>query len=463
MNMSKKRDGIILDRAHDITLKAFSWLWRFWIAAGKVHLLVGSPGSGKTTFLADLLAAFSTGGLLPDGTRAPQVFCMYWSGEDCIEDTVGVRLKVARANLRNILILRGVAERGRKRYFKPSDLPALVNEIKQLRADGIDVRVIAIDPLPAGSGNSNSNDDVRRTLEPLIALAEEEGIAIIGVRHLSKASGKKKLADRVNGSVAHVAVSRIVMFISKVIGTGTAPDNPPCGVLVRAKTNIGPMDGGFSFTIHPASIEVDGGTADSTYLKWDPVALTGDPESIVQEAESATGATASNDVAEEIRFLQDILSSSPVHSNEVLERGKAEGFTPEKLRQALVALGGKSDKEAGRSRSLWYWSLPGAGFDHHHSSTYDDSSHRRDERRSDDHRTGSHRTIDTRAYDNLRSYRRHEDRFGNTYDNQTPEDGKVEKDEKSENTKYADTPRWSSLIDLSGSDDDDRADEPVGI
>ncbi|MGA3953249.1 transposase, partial [Ralstonia nicotianae] len=81
----QKRNGPIIDRACDIALLAVDWLWRFWLAVGKLHLLVGEPGSGKTTLLADLLAAFSTGGLLPDGTRAPKVFCLYWTGEDSIQ------------------------------------------------------------------------------------------------------------------------------------------------------------------------------------------------------------------------------------------------------------------------------------------------------------------------------------------------------------------------------------------
>ncbi|KCB52828.1 AAA domain protein [Bordetella hinzii 1277] len=459
--MLEKRDGIILHFAHQIVLQAINWLWRFWIAVGKVHLLVGDPSSGKTTLLAELLAAFSMGGLLPDGTRAPKVFCIYWSGEDGIEDTVGVRLKAAGANLRNILILRGVAEHGRKRFFKPTDLPSLVNEIKRLRADGIDVRVIAIDPLPAGSGNSNSNDDVRRTLEPLIVLAEEEGIAIIGVRHLSKASTKKKLAERINGSVAYLAISRIAMFVVKITGTGTAPDNPPRGVLVRAKSNIGPTDGGFAFTVEPYSIEVDGGTADSVRLTWDVQALTGDPEAIVRAAESNAGASIANDLADETHFLRDLLDRGPVHSNKVLTLGKEEGFIPEKLRQALAALGGNSGKEPGRPRGPWYWWLPGAGFDESESPLDHDDSYR--SRR--DVRTTFRRGASPKLpLSSLHS--RDEGRFDDSYaggiskDEKDEEYGKVE---KSINTRYDDIQGGTSLNELPGNSDEDAEDGSIGV
>ncbi|VVE41940.1 AAA family ATPase [Pandoraea cepalis] len=357
-----KRNGPIIDRASDIALLAIDWLWRFWLAVGKLHLLVGEPGSGKTTLLADLLAAFSTGGLLPDGTRAPKVFCLYWTSEDSIEETVMARLIAARAELKNILVLRGMAEHGKRRYFRPSDMPELINEIKRLRASGTDVRVVAIDPLPSGSGNTNNNDAVRKNLEPLILLAEQEGLAIIGVRHLAKASSKKKLADRINGSVAYLAVSRVVLFVSRVMGTGTSTDDPARGVLVRAKSNIGPTNGGHAFTIQSVRLDAENGVADATALKWDMQDLVGDPETIVRDAESNV-ASIEDELADELEFVGDLLRSGPVQANEAISSGQAQGYTPENLRKALAELGGKSTKEPGQSRGAWYWALPGADFD----------------------------------------------------------------------------------------------------
>lgn len=372
-----KRNGPIIEFACDIALLAVDWLWRFWLAVGKLHLLVGEPGSGKTTLLADLLAAFSTGGLLPDGTRAPKVFCLYWTGEDSIHETVMARLIAAGADLRNVLVLRGMAEHGKKRYFRPSDLPELVSEIKRLRADGIDVRVIAIDPLPSGSGNTNNNDAVRKYLEPLILLAEQEGLAIIGVRHLAKASSKKKLADRINGSVAYLAVSRVVLFVSKIAGTGTSRDSPVRGVLVRAKSNIGPTDGGHAFAIESVCLEAENGIADATALKWDTQDLVGDPEAIVRAAE-LNSAPVEDELAAELEFVGDLLRGGPVLANEAIGSGQAQGYTSENLRKALAELGGKSTKEPGYSRGPWYWVLSVSDFDNFRDRSRDD--HQEDRR-----------------------------------------------------------------------------------
>ncbi len=353
-----KRSGPIIDCALEIQHLAVEWLWRFWLANGKLHLLVGEPGSGKTTLLAEILSAFSTGGLLPDRTHAMRVSCLYWTAEDSIEETVMPRFIAAGANLRNIFVLRGMREHGKRRYFRPSDMPELVSEIKRLRQTGVHIGVVALDPLPSGSGNTNNNDAVRISLEPLIQLAEQEGLAIIGVRHLAKASSKKKLADRPNGSVAYLAASRVVLFVSRILGTGTTRDNPTRGVLVRAKSNLGPTDGGHAFTINSVRLEAENGIADTTNLNWDAEDLIGDPESIVRSAESNSVSEA--ELAAEMEFIRDLLAGGPVPANEAISSGQAQGFSPENLRKALREVGGNSKKESGHSRGAWYWALPGA-------------------------------------------------------------------------------------------------------
>lgn len=427
---SPKRNGPIIDRASDIPLLAIVWLWKFWLAIGKLHLLVGEPGSGKTTLLADLLAAFSTGGLLPDGTRARKVFCLYWTAEDSIQETVMARLIAAGADLENVLVLRGMAEHGRKRYFQPSDLPELVNEIKRLRADGVDIRVIAIDPLPSGSGNTNNNDAVRTYLEPLILLAEQEGLAIIGVRHLAKASSKKKLADRINGSVAYLAVSRVVLFVGKIVGTGTSRENPVRGVLVRAKSNLGPTNGGHEFTIESVSLEAEDGISDATALKWGTQDLVGDPEAIVRAAESNAVAV-EDELAAELEFVGDLLGGGPVQANEAIGSGQAQGYTPENLRKALAELGGRSMKEPGYSRSAWYWALPGADFGNLRDRSRDDYQEDRRIRRRD---------VSDRP---RRRYEGRGSRDEGRYDDDIPKVGKVENDEKhDQDEKSADSAQF---------------------
>jgi hypothetical protein len=295
-------------------------------------------------------------------------------------------------------------------------MPELVSEIKRLRADGIDVRVIAIDPLPSGSGNTNNNDAVRKYLEPLILLAEQEGLAIIGVRHLAKASSKKKLADRINGSVAYLAVSRVVLFVSRIAGTGTSRENPVRGVLVRGKSNLGPTDGGHAFTIDSVRLEAENGIADATALKWDTQDLIGDPEAIVRAAESNTAAV-EDELVSEMEFIGDLLRGGPVQANEAISSGQAQGYTPENLRKALAELGGKSMKEPGYSRGAWYWVLSVSDFDNlRDRSRADHQEDRRIRRRDESDRPRSR-------------YQERGSRDEGRYDDDIP---KVEKDGKDE-------------------------------
>ncbi|MCK4125790.1 AAA family ATPase [Ralstonia nicotianae] len=343
------------------------------------------------------------------------------------------RLIAADADLDNVLVLRGMTEHGKKRYFRPSDLPELVSEIKRLRASGMDVRVIAIDPLPSGSGNTNNNDAVRKYLEPLILLAEQEGLAIIGVRHLAKASSKKKLADRINGSVAYLAVSRVVLFVSRIAGTGTSRENPVRGVLVRAKSNLGPTDGGHAFTINGVRLEAENGIADATALKWDTQASVGDPEAIVRAAESNTAAV-EDELASEMEFVGDLLRSGPVQANEAISSGQAQGYTPENLRKALAELGGKSLKEPGYSRGAWYWVLPGADFDNLHDRLRD--GHNEDRRDRSERQQHESRDDRRRNDDRSRSrYQRRGSRDEGRYDDDISEvekGGNVEKHDQDE-------------------------------
>ncbi|WP_146110270.1 hypothetical protein [Pandoraea apista] len=267
-----------------------------------------------------------------------------------------------------------------------------------------------------GAGNTNNNDAVRKNLEPLILLAEQEGLAIIGVRHLAKASSKKKLADRINGSVTYLAVSRVVLFVSRMMGTGTSADDPARGVLVRAKSNIGPTNGGHAFTIQSVRLDAENGIADATALKWDTQDLVGDPETIVRDAESNV-ASVEDELADELEFVGDLLRSGPVQANEAISSGQAQGYTAENLRRALAELGGKSMKEPGYSRSPWYWVLSVSDFDKLRDRPRDDRQEERRIRRRDE------------SDHPRRRYQERSSRDEGRYDDDTP---KVEKDGKDE-------------------------------
>ena len=84
-----------LIRGDDVKVEAVNWLWRGWLAAGKMHLIGGQPGTGKTTIALALVATVTSGGRWPDGTQAERGSVAIWSGEDDVADTLAPRLLAA--------------------------------------------------------------------------------------------------------------------------------------------------------------------------------------------------------------------------------------------------------------------------------------------------------------------------------------------------------------------------------
>ena len=87
MNTCKNKthvETVDLVKASDITPEATDWLWDGWLAAGKMHIIGGSPGTGKTTICLSLAAILSAGGTWPDGSEADMGNVVIWSGEDGI-------------------------------------------------------------------------------------------------------------------------------------------------------------------------------------------------------------------------------------------------------------------------------------------------------------------------------------------------------------------------------------------
>jgi putative DNA primase/helicase len=126
--------------------EAVAWLWKDWLAHGKLHILAGRPGSMKTTTALSFAAAIAVGGKWPDGKPASRGKVIVWSGEDAVEDTLLPRFLAAGGNPDQIAFVSGVEEDGRKRSFDPSrDIGDLVSVCDQIG----NVHLVIIDPIVA--------------------------------------------------------------------------------------------------------------------------------------------------------------------------------------------------------------------------------------------------------------------------------------------------------------------------
>ena len=236
-------DRVMLVNGADLTPEPVRWLWEYWLALGKLHILAGAPGQGKTTLALAAMATVAIGGRWPDGSRCESGNVLMWSGEDDPADTLLPRLIAAGADRSRCYFVDGVRIAGEIQAFDPArDMEALEQAVQDIGG----VRLIVVDPVvSAVAGDSHKNTEVRRALQPLVDLAARLDCAVLGISHFSKGGAGNDPASRVVGSIAFTAVARVVLVAAKVKNE----DGEDRRILARGKSNIGPDDGGFEFDI----------------------------------------------------------------------------------------------------------------------------------------------------------------------------------------------------------------------
>jgi putative DNA primase/helicase len=316
------------------------------LAQGKLHVLAGAPGTGKTTIAMSLAGVVSMGGLWPDGARSLQGNVVIWSGEDDPADTLVPRLISTGAELGGIYFIGDVADgRGVRRPFDPAvDIPQLQAEMARVG----NVVLLIVDPIvSAVAGDSHKNGEVRRALQPLVDLASQLEVAVLGITHFSKSSMGRDPIERVTGSIAFGAMARIVMVTAN---ESQADDSSR--ILARAKSNIGPDGGGFRYQLE----QVDVMGIDASRVTWG-AAIEGKAHALLDDAESAPEQHRS--AREKAKsWLHDQLSDRPRSSKSIETAAEEAGISWRTVERAKSELGVVSKKSS--QRGGWEWSLPQA-------------------------------------------------------------------------------------------------------
>ncbi len=239
----------------DVHPEPVRWLWPQRFALGKLNLVAGDPGLGKSQLTLAMAATVTTGGTWPDGSRAPQGSVILISCEDEAGDTIRPRLDAAGADVRRVHTFDWVRTQDRngapvRAHF---DVAEHMEQLEDLVRRIGDVRLIVIDPVTAflGRADSHKTADVRQALAPLQALLAEHGIAGLLVSHLNKGEGPAM--TRITGSGAFVAVARSAWVVGK-------DKKDPDGVrriLTPLKNNIGDDRTGFAFRLEAAHLPND--------------------------------------------------------------------------------------------------------------------------------------------------------------------------------------------------------------
>lgn len=343
MNNKNYIQGEIVDlvKASDIIPEAPDWIWDGWLAAGKMHILGGSPGTGKTTISLSLAAVLSSGGIWPDGSEADMGNVVIWSGEDGIEDTLVPRLMASGADCDNVRFISGILKGKEKRAFDPAnDIEQLHRKLEEIG----NVRLLIIDPIvSAVQGDSHKNAEVRRGLQPLVELADSLGCALLGITHFSKNTKKNDPVERLTGSLAFGALARIVLIVSERENEDGSTEH----VLCRVKSNMGLNSGGFKYTVQESTLE-EYPKIKAASIQWGE-ALEGSAHEIL----SATGENSEDiSVLQSAKdYLLEVLSDYELPVSMVYE---GTTISKRSLQRAKKELGIQAKKVG----SIWHWFIP---------------------------------------------------------------------------------------------------------
>lgn len=333
--------------AADIQAQAVRWLWDGWLAEGKIHLIAGPSGTGKTTTALAFAATVSSGGRWPSGEPAEARNVVIWTGEDDPADTIKPRLLACEARMSRVHLVNGVVDSAGKRSFDPAvDVPALRDAILRLGNVGL----LIVDPIvSAVAGDSHKNGEVRRSLQPLVDLAMETRCAVLGITHFSKATAGLDPVERVTGSVAFGALARLVLAVVKA-----SPEQGGGRLLVRAKSNLGPDTDGYRFDLRQT--EFPGGVVGS-YVAWGE-ALKGDARDLLAQAERIPDNGERSEVEEAKDFLRELLANGPAEVRDI--QGEAEGFghSWRTIERAKKEIGVLSRREGFGKQGKFSWELP---------------------------------------------------------------------------------------------------------
>ena len=320
--MTEQKIKLKMIRMSEVQSQEIEWLWYPFIPYGKLTIIQGDRGDGKTTMVLNLAAKLSKGEALDENMKVTEpVNVIYQTAEDGLADTVKPRLELAGADCERIIVI------------DESDKSlSMVDERLEQAIVRTGARLLILDPIQAylgGGMDMNRANEARDMTKKLGALAEKTKCAIILIGHMNKASGNKA-AYRGMGSIDFFAVARSVLLVGRVEGESNTR------AVVQIKNNLAAFG-------HPKAFALseDG-------FKW-----LGDYEITVDEVLGGITPKA-NKMEQAKQMLRELAETqSAVLSNEIFDRANELGISKRTLENAKKELGVQTRK----INNAWYWEL----------------------------------------------------------------------------------------------------------
>jgi archaellum biogenesis ATPase FlaH len=330
--------GAVLRCFSDIAPQPLRWLWPGRIPLGKLTLLIGDPGLGKSLLTTDVASRVTRGTSFPDDAACEVGSVIFLSAEDDAADTIRPRLDAAGADVSRVHILEAVRVQHtngsltEKTFNLETDIAALEGALKEHP----DVRLIVIDPLSAylGGVDSHSNAEVRGMLTPLVALAARLGVAVLCVTHLRKSPGAA--IYRAISSIAFAAAARAVWAVA------SDPEDGERRLLLAVKQNLSASAAGLAFRIETQN--------NVPRLVWEQGAVALAANDVLGNVDMQQDQSERREAKE---WLRDLLADGPVAVKRIQSEAKAAGHSWITVRRAKQGLPVVVGKNGYQGRSEW--------------------------------------------------------------------------------------------------------------
>lgn len=318
------QDQLEIITMSDVETEDVCWLWKPYIPMGKISMVQGDPGDGKTTMVLAIAAALTVGAPLPGSDSAlPLSSVIYQTAEDGLADTIKPRLVQLGADC------------GRVHVINEDETALSFSDERIERAIlRTGAKLFILDPLQAYLGGIDMHraNDVRPVFKQLGLVADRTGCAIVIIGHLNKGGAKSQY--RGLGSIDIHAAARSVLTVGKI------PVDESMRAVVHGKSNLAPHGNSLAFGLDP--------TSGFTWL--------GDYEITLEELLAGRKPKQENQLGRAQEFVAQALANGAAASVELFRAAEEQGLSPKTLNRAKGAMGIKSFRQGGQ----WYWSLPGS-------------------------------------------------------------------------------------------------------
>lgn len=320
--MENQKIELKMIKMSDVQSRQVDWLWYPFIPYGKLTIIQGDPGDGKTTLVLNIAAKLSKGEGLDDDMRIEEpVNVIYQTAEDGLADTVKPRLELAGADCERILV---IDESDKSLSMIDERLEEAIIKTK--------ARVLILDPIQAylgGGMDMNRANEARDMTKRLGTLAEKYNCAILLIGHMNKAAGNKA-AYRGMGSIDFFAVARSVLLVGRVEGEADTR------AVVQIKNNLAAFGHSKAFRLSEIG------------FNW-----LGDYEITADEVLGGIAPKA-NKLEQAKQILRNLSeTSNAVQSNEIFEMANEMGISKRTLENAKKEMNIRAKK----INNTWYWEL----------------------------------------------------------------------------------------------------------